>query len=69
VGEGVIIGVSVDDGTGVNVEVGIAACVCAIAVWRAYGDGEQADRKIVAKQTNILIRFLYMVDTLSCWGF
>ena len=44
---GTRVGVRVIVGIGVKVEVGLAACVCAKAVWIAWGDGEQAVRKII----------------------
>lgn len=62
------VGVGVGGGGGVNVNVaivvivGTAACVSAIAVWMACGDGEQAASKNIAKHMIMVMHFLFILS-------
>jgi hypothetical protein len=61
VGVGVRVGVEVGNGVHVKVNVGVgvqAACVFAIAVSIAWGEGAQAVNKIITKQMINVPRFL-----------
>ena len=62
VGVKMAVGCKVAVGCIVNVGVGVQAdCVCAIAVWTACSDGEQATINIVARQTIIVTLFLFIL--------
>jgi len=53
-------------GIDVNVEVGLAAYVCARAVWIAWGDGAQAVSQIAIKnRANCFFIFLHLKETAS----